>query len=123
MSNFSQKQIIVVDDDKIQHLLIRKKIQLLFVDVQIHFFESAESVIDSLKSNPVDIIITDLNLDMMDGWDFVQELENIGFKGKLYIVTGSIMASDRIRAEGDPRISGFFEKPLSETDLLQILSP
>ncbi|MFL0681886.1 MAG: response regulator [Algoriphagus aquaeductus] len=123
MNHFSQRQLVVLDDDKIQHILIRKKIQLITSEVQLHFFESAEKVLTFLRNHSVDIVITDLNLDTMDGWDFVEELDRLGFKGKLFVLTGSIMASDRLRAQNDSRISGFFEKPISDTDLIQILAP
>jgi two-component system, response regulator PdtaR len=123
MNHFSPKQLVVLDDDRIQHILIRKKVQLLSSDFQIHFFESAEKVIEFIKDHHVDIVITDLNLDTMDGWDLVDELGSLGYKGKLFVLTGSIMATDRIKAQKDSRITGFFEKPLSETDLIQILAP
>lgn len=122
MSDFSKKKIVVLDDDRIQHILLRKKIQHLTPEVQLNFFESASGVLEFLETESPDVILTDLNLDQMDGWGFVDELAKLNYQGRLYILTGSIMADDRIRAASDPRITGFFEKPLSETDLLRIVT-
>lgn len=112
---------MVLDDDKIQHLLLRKRVNLITDNVELKSFEKADDALEFLRENQVDMILTDLNLGLMNGWEFVEELQKLRFKGKLFLVTGSVVTEDRNRAECDPRVSGFFEKPLSEFDLLQIL--
>lgn len=121
MNDFSIPKILFLDDDKIQHLLLKKRFSLLSTQVQLKAFEKAHDALEFLKSNPVELVLSDLNLGTMDGWEFVDELEKIDFKGKLFFLTGSIMPEDRLRAERDPRVTGFFEKPISEIDLIQIL--
>lgn len=115
------RSILVLDDDKIQHLLLRKRVNLITTDVELKSFEKAVDALNFISYNRVDMILTDLNLGIMDGWEFVDELDKVSFGGKLYLLTGSVVPEDRKRAERDPRISGFFEKPISEFDLIQIL--
>lgn len=115
------RSILVLDDDKIQHLLLRKRVNLITYNVDLKYFDKAIDALNFINENPVDMILTDLNLGIMDGWEFVEELEKVSFGGKLYLLTGSVLPEDRKRAESDPRISGFFEKPISEFDLIQIL--
>ena len=122
MSSFSVQKILVLDDDKIQHLLLKKRFNLISKQIDLTSFERALEALDFLKSNSVDVVLTDLNLGGMDGWEFVDELEKINFNGRLFFLTGSIIPEDRRRAEGDPRITGFYEKPIAETDLIQILN-
>lgn len=112
---------MVLDDDKIQHLLLRKRVNLISTDVELKSFEKATDALNFLNENRVDMVLTDLNLGIMDGWEFVEELDKVSYSGKLYLLTGSVVPEDRKRAESDPRITGFFEKPISEFDLIQIL--
>jgi CheY-like chemotaxis protein len=61
-------------------------------------------------------------MESMSGWTFIEELFKLNFEGKLFIVSASINREDRLKAKKDKRIHGFFEKPLSDSDLLQILT-
>lgn len=115
------RRILVLDDDKIQHLLLRKRVNLITTNVEFKSFEKPVDALKFINENPVDMILSDLNLGIMDGWEFVEELDKVNFGGKLYLLTGSVILEDRERALSDPRISGFFEKPISESDLIQIL--
>jgi response regulator RpfG family c-di-GMP phosphodiesterase len=121
MSDSVTYRIVVLDDDKIQHLLLRKRFQSISKEIELIAFDQVEEAIAYLDSHAVDQVLTDLNLGLFSGWDFIDELEKINFKGGVFFLTGSILPEDSRRAAQDTRISGFFEKPLSETDLMQIL--
>ncbi|WP_111670386.1 response regulator [Algoriphagus litoralis] len=121
MTTASRKKILVLDDDKIQHLLFRKRIALLNFDIDLIFFEDVNSALVFIQSNSPDIVISDINLSFSDGWQFLDQLEELNFQGKFFLLSGSIHPGDRARALEDARISGFFEKPLLEPDLHYIL--
>lgn len=122
MTQIKKRQIAVLDDDQIQHILFRKRATQLALDIQLDFFEEPETLLEFMKSNEVETIISDLNLESMSGWLFIEELFKTGFEGKLFIVTASIIPADRIKAKKEKRIQGFYEKPLSDSDLIQILT-
>lgn len=121
MSESVVYRIVVLDDDKIQHLLLRKRFQSISSKIEVAAFDQVKEALQYIHLQQVDVVLTDLNLGSVTGWDFVNELEKIKYKGDLFFVTSSIVPGDRSRADLDQRISGFFEKPLSETDLMQIL--
>lgn len=115
------KKIIVLDDDKIQHILFRKKAERMGLDLSMHFFENAEEVLEYLNSESVDVVVSDLNLGEMDGWEFLEELGKINFGGKVYLLTGSVSLEDRKKALQNKLVGGYFEKPVSEDVLREIL--
>lgn len=121
MNEFPRRKILILDDDKIQHLLFRKRVGLLKSEVDLFFFEDAFSALNFIQSTPPDVVISDINLNKMDGWQFLEEIHRSDFKGKFYLLSGSIYPNDRHRANDDSRISGFFEKPIQESDLIFIL--
>lgn len=122
MTQENKKHIAVLDDDQIQHILFRKRALQLTSTIQLDFFEEPSDLFEFMKKNHVETIISDLNLESMSGWFFIEELFKSGFTGKVFIVTGSVMPADKVKAKKEKRIQGFFEKPLSDSDLLQILT-
>ncbi|SEF40236.1 response regulator [Algoriphagus boritolerans] len=121
MSDFTKRKILVLDDDKIQHLLFRKRVAILKIDIDLIFFEDALSALDFIAASPPHVVISDINLNKMDGWEFLEEIHGLGFNGAFYLLSGSIYPEDRSRATKDERVSGFFEKPIKESDLHYIL--
>lgn len=113
--------ILILDDDRIQHLLFKKKIGLLRSGVDLVFFEDADLALEFIQNTPPAVVISDINLNQIDGWEFLDEVSKLNFKGDFFLLSGSIHPDDRNRAESDPRISGFFEKPIQEVDLVYIL--
>ena len=87
----------------------------------LKFFDQASDALSFLSEAPQAVVISDLNLGVMEAWEFLDSLFSQGFQGKFFLMSSSIINSDRVRANADSRVSGFFEKPLSETDLIQIL--
>ncbi|GMQ29453.1 hypothetical protein Aconfl_20960 [Algoriphagus confluentis] len=90
-------------------------------DSELRFFDQPSEALSFLATTPQAWVVSDLNLGEMDAWEFLDALSGQGFRGKFFLMTSSIINTDRIRASADSRVFGFFEKPLSEADLIQIL--
>jgi methylmalonyl-CoA mutase cobalamin-binding subunit len=52
----------------------------------------------------------------MNGLEFVRSVRELGFKGRIVVISGNLKPED-LRAYQDHAISGFFHKPF-ETGLL-----
>jgi CheY-like chemotaxis protein len=61
-------------------------------------------------------ILTDNDMPRMNGRELVRSLREIGFKGRIVVMSGNFKPGD-LRAYHDHAVSGFFHKPF-ETDLL-----
>jgi len=66
-----------------------------------------------------DIILLDLNMPVMDGWQFLDEFKNINFGKKItvYIVSSSIDPHDHVRAKEYTSVSSFLVKPITRVEL------
>lgn len=115
------QKILVLDDDKIQHLLFRKKLGFLFPEVVLFFKTTPSEAIDFLQENKVDLIFLDLNLPEMSGWDLVELFKKNSIESRLILVTGSVSTEDNERVKNDGFIHAIYEKPISESDLQEIL--
>jgi two-component system, response regulator PdtaR len=122
MNDSARKKILVLDDDKVHHFLFRKRIGLLNFDIDMFFFEEVAEAVQFIESDPPDIVVSDINLNKMDGWEFLDLLKELNFKGRFYFLSSSIFPGDRNRAKADSFVTDFFEKPIREADLNYILS-
>jgi len=70
------------------------------------------------------IIFLDLNMPIMDGWQFLDEFTLIPIKEivTIYIVTSSIDPTDEVRASHYEKVSNFIVKPIEVDQLKEILN-
>ncbi|SDR77777.1 response regulator [Christiangramia echinicola] len=122
-----RKSVWVIDDDEIYQMIIKKLIQKSGVFEDRYFFKGAKQVISELEKSEFlvpDVILLDINMPLMDGWQFIEKLRTvvseIPERTKIYIVSSSIAYSDKERAEKFPEVTGFLSKPLTVNILKEI---
>lgn len=123
--------IWVIDDDFIYQTIINKLIQKTAVfSAHSSYMNGKEAIvalnkilIDDYDTNLLpDIILLDINMPVMDGWEFMEEIKKIKSKIKkqisIYIVSSSIAIEDKNKSKTFPEIVGYIPKPISANDLL-----
>ncbi|WP_026836547.1 response regulator [Gillisia sp. JM1] len=122
-----KKSICVIDDDKIYQLIIKKVIERTTEFDLIYFYNDAIEAFKEFKNSDKklpEIILLDINMPQMDGWQFLDSLipyrPNLFKETIIYIVTSSIAYSDRDKAESYKEVSGFLSKPLNVEKLKEI---
>jgi CheY-like chemotaxis protein len=127
-----KKIIWVIDDDVIYQTIINKLIQKSGVFSALSSFINGKEAIgalnNSLENNDIipDIILLDINMPVMDGWEFMEEIKRIKSKISkkiiIYIVSSSIAIEDKNKSKTFTDIIGYIPKPISVADLLSIVS-
>lgn len=126
-----KKTIWVIDDDNIYQIIVNKIIQKSEMFSDISSFkngkEAINAVSNSLNSESFpDIILLDINMPIMDGWEFMEELQilkpSINKQIIVYIVSSSIAVEDKNKAKSYPDILGYLSKPVNINDLILIAS-
>lgn len=113
--------IYVVDDDEIFVFILRKLLQKSGRFNQIISLSNGSEAIERLvaqyeKDAPLpDLIFLDLNMPVLDGWQFLDEIEKLPFKSqlKIYIISSSIDTREMEKAKTYSTVKSFVSKPVT----------
>lgn len=124
------KTVALVDDDPIytnafKNLLVSWQIANPFL-----YFTSGKDALDFMlikeASELPDILLLDLNMPKMNGWQFLESYLKIELqiekKISIYVVSSSIWEDDLLRAKRNLLVTDFISKPIFKDKLLQILA-
>lgn len=125
-SDYTHRTVLVVDDDDFSLELTRGILEDLGVH-QVALASSAKSAIDALDCLPKspDLLVCDLYMPDMDGFEFIGALADMGYPGKVLLCSGVSVESlglARDVAEGmGLHLAGVHPKPLSAEVLAMVL--
>lgn len=116
-------KVFIIDDDSIHQRIAQIMIEKHNLFDSCKSFTEAQQALDFLKDNRndpdalPDVILLDLNMPAVDGWDFLNVFEELKKDLKktirIYIVTSSVDEKDRVRSQSYSTVCGFISKPLS----------
>lgn len=110
------KQILVVDDHFEMLEFLRSMLELSNTEYQVLGVPSAEEGLLELKRTPFDLLITDVRLPGMSGFDLVRKVKAIRSEIPIIMITG--YSSEQGKQEADALgVVSYFKKPL-DTDAL-----
>ncbi|WP_179374499.1 response regulator [Winogradskyella wichelsiae] len=119
----------IIDDDPIFIFGAKRMMELSGFCNSFIVFKNGEDAINNLKPmmntrQPLpDIILLDINMPIMDGWQFLDEFIQIDSHKEItiYIASSSIDPIDLKRAERYENVSNYIIKPISLNTLKRIL--
>ncbi len=111
----------IIDDDPIYVFGAKKIMQYANFCNAFLIFHNGEEAITNLKSiikageKLPDIILLDLNMPIMDGWQFLDEFTKIKTDKKItiYIITSSIDPTDIERSKEYNNVNNYLVKPIT----------
>jgi len=113
----------VIDDDDIYTFTVKKIIDNSQLAEKTLFFANGKLALDFFNeylhqtTHLPDLILLDINMPVLDGWQFMDEFIKlsplINKRIVVYIVSSSIDRADVNKAKGYEQISDFIVKPIS----------
>jgi CheY-like chemotaxis protein len=119
--------VYLIDDDEIMTFLTNNLLLTEHFCKKVMMFTDAEMALSQLKealqtkTDIPDIILLDLQMPVMTGWDFIEEFKKLDTKIPAFVFTSSINPADKNKAHGYPEIKDFILKPLTKMKLQKIL--
>lgn len=115
-------KLIVVDDDDINNFLLSHLLKKSSFPVQHTAFTNPVDALSYIKNalagnEEIDLILLDINMPLMSGWDVLNELRSSGTSliqaQRIYMLSSSVHATDIDRAKEYSEVSGFISKPVT----------
>ncbi len=112
------KTIFLIDDDPINNLINQRLISKVEIGETIREFLSGINALQDLEGIPEDekvLILLDINMPIMNGWEFLDKYINLFPERNdlIVILSSSIDFQDRLKAQEYSVVAGFLEKPLT----------
>lgn len=87
----------------------------------VHDFTNPAQAFSALEELDPHLIFLDLNMPEMDGWAFLEKMQEQNMGQKVYILTSSTSELDLQRAKAFDNVARFLVKPVEEELLEEIL--
>jgi len=121
----------IIDDDQIYQLVMKRTIEqsgvvgsvLQFYDGEeaLNYFREKQDTPERLPN----LILLDINMPFMDGWQFLDEFVKIPFKESyrrtIFIISSSSTSEDINKAKQYSVVSGYHVKPITKDKFEEIL--
>lgn len=107
-------KILIVDDNKTDRLLYSKILKNITPDYEIDLASNGKEALEKIKSTHPALVITDHSMPVMNGYEFVLELQKLELKGKPpVIVLSSDIDRNAINDYNGIGIEYVFHKPVN----------
>lgn len=115
------RHIVLIDDDPVVNIINVRLFKNLNKEINCYVFVRANEALTYILSNPVDLILLDINMPIMNGWQFLEEMKNKKLKIEVLMVSSSIDPEDLKRALSYENVFSFLSKPIKIEDLKELM--
>lgn len=127
------RKVICIDDDPITLMLCKKVMERVEFASEINTLQNGEEAIKLFEDNEKidtknapDIVFIDLNMPVMNGWEFLDEYLNREyqkkFKTHFIVLSSTIDPKDVEKSKSYPMVVDFLSKPITKTMLEELKS-
>lgn len=115
--------ILIVDDSEVMRSVISRVVKLSGFDVgAVYEADNGENALKILDSNWVDIVLSDINMPVMDGVELLKRIkESDVFSDVPVVIISTEGRSNRIEDIMEIGASGYITKPFKPEDIRDIL--
>lgn len=121
--------ILLIDDDKatnwLHSILIEKAACTELLVTRYNGREALDYLLSDEPKPHIDLILLDLNMPVMDGWEFLEQYRDCGYEQKdqtvVAVLTSSLNPDDEKRVNAIGGADGYYQKPLDLASLDRLL--
>jgi CheY-like chemotaxis protein len=110
------KHVLIIDDDPVNNMINQKLIAKFKPELEIKTIQGAQEALDWLKSDPSnkpDLVLLDINMPVMTGWEFLEAAKSLDIELLVVMLSSSIDKHDKSKSETYPLVVDYIIKPLN----------
>ncbi len=124
MSN-NPPSILIVDDSAVTRTMIKRTIGMTGLEVgRIHEAADGKAALELMRSHPMDLVLADLNMPVMDGSEMIHQMSGDDALKKIPVVVISAQPDQtkvaRLKEQG---VVGYLAKPFTPEGLRDLICP
>ncbi len=121
--------VCLIDDDPVFIFAVKRIFELSNISTKFTIYNNGEDAMEGLSKTIASgkeipkLILLDINMPIMDGWQFLDEFVKmkVSNKTKLYIVSSSVDSVDFIKAKTYDIITDFIIKPVTTKTVINLV--
>ncbi len=120
--------VCLIDDDRIYQFTAKRILQLVNPQQKVLIFSNGKEAFDFFSQHAQntehlpDVVFLDINMPVMNGWDFLDKMVKDRIDYKVIILTSSVNTFDRMMAKKYENVIGYVEKPATIASITPYLT-
>ena len=116
--------VMIVDDSAVMRNVIQRVLNLSGFDIgKIFQAGNGKEALDEMEKNWVDVILTDLNMPVMNGWEMLEAMKKNPTTSDIpVIIISTESRADRIDDLQKKGAAGYIAKPFRPEDIKNVIS-
>lgn len=120
------KTVCIIDDEEIIQFIVKTILHDLNNEIVTLSYGNGEEALAAFKETDEehlpDVILLDINMPVMGGWQFLDEFIKLKFRKKIaiYILSSSTAPDDKMRSKVYKDIIGYINKPIEADTIKKI---
>lgn len=113
---------MLVDDKAMSNFIMKKYIEIKAPQHSVYDFTDPQLAFEEIDNLAPDIIFLDLNMPVVDGWQFLKNMQKSKKSNKVAILTSSTSEEDHQESTKYSNVVNFFVKPFDAEELARLLA-
>ncbi|MDD2828379.1 MAG: response regulator [Sulfuricurvum sp.] len=113
-------KILIAEDEEYNQMVVQAMVEILYPDVAITIVENGAEALEKLASEPFDLLLTDVDMPVMNGYILVDEIKKLGLILPMICVTAFAISGDRekLLLHG---FDNYISKPIDMDEMKRVL--
>lgn len=114
--------ILIAEDEEYNQMVVQAMIEILYPDVSMEIVSNGVEALDRLKNGAYDLLLSDIDMPLMNGYELVSEVKKIGLSIPMICVTAFAISGDKekLLMHGFER---YISKPIDMDEMKLVLDP
>jgi excisionase family DNA binding protein len=113
IQNHELLRVLVIDDDELTRIMLKTTLERWDMEIDVHAYDSAVDALLDLASWRPQLILTDLRMPLMNGFEFLKSVNKHPFYRDIAIVAMSGLSLVEVHAQGGlPDGVQYIQKPI-----------
>ncbi|MFN0037443.1 MAG: tetratricopeptide repeat protein [Saprospiraceae bacterium] len=112
--------ILLVEDNEFNQAVAQQTIEAICPEIKLEIVEGGEQALERIKTESFDLILTDLQMPEMDGYETARRLRSSNFEGPIVALTASAVRTEEPKCL-EAGMQEMFLKPIAPSEMAALL--